>query len=423
MTTAVGRGDSIPWWKEPTRDHWRAWWGAWLGWTLAGFDFGVLILIIVPIAKEFDVSVAAAVAAVVTVPLWVRLVGAVASGWLADRVGRKIPLMISILLYSICNFIAGFSPTLAFLFLFRMLLGVGVGAEWPAGATLAMESWPARSRGLMGGILQGSWAFGILLASLLYGALYESIGWRGMLWIGILPALAAVYVLYFVSEPAIWLENRRKQREEKREVRVPLFSIFKPLLLGNTLTACWWIASASVVYFSTITLFSTYVQKDLNLSPGLVAAPLAFANLVTFFGMGFWGWLGDKIGRRWSIIVQSIVTCLVAPSYLLTTDVDWIFAGLVLQGFSAAAMTALSSSYLAERFPTEVRATACAVCFSLGGILGGMATLLLTYFASNHSIRFAMLVGMIVGSISIIVSMCFSPETKGKVLVSDLVVT
>src|SRR5262249_54597172 len=144
MTTAVGRGDSIPWWKEPTADHWRAWWAAWLGWTLAGFDFGVLVLIIVPIAKEFDVPLTAVTAAVVTLPLWVRPVGEVASGWLADRVGRKIALMISILGYSICNFIAGFSPTLAFLFLFRMLLGVGVGAEWPAGATLAMESWPAR---------------------------------------------------------------------------------------------------------------------------------------------------------------------------------------------------------------------------------------------------------------------------------------
>src|SRR5215467_2012399 len=144
--------------------------------------------------------------------------------------------MISILWFSLCNFIAGFSPNFAFLFVVRAALGIGMGAEWPAGATLAMESWPARSRGLMGGILQGSWAFGILLASLLYGALYESIGWRGMLWIGVLPALAVVYVLYFVSEPAIWLENRRKQREEKREVRIPLFSIFKPLLNDNTPT-------------------------------------------------------------------------------------------------------------------------------------------------------------------------------------------
>src|SRR6202035_5930094 len=97
-----------------------------------------------------------------------RLVGAVASGCLADRVGRKIPLMISILWYSICNFIAGFSPTFMFLFVFRALLGIGMGAEWPAGAALAMESWPARSRGFMSGMLQGSWSLGLLLARLSY---------------------------------------------------------------------------------------------------------------------------------------------------------------------------------------------------------------------------------------------------------------
>jgi SHS family lactate transporter-like MFS transporter len=168
MTTAVGTVHPVPWWKEPTKDQWRAWWAAWLGWTLDAFDFTVFLLIMVPIAKEFDVPMTA-VASVFTITLWLRLVGAVASGWLADRIGRKTPLMISILWYSICNFIAGFSPSFTFLFIFRALLGIGMGAEWPAGAALAMESWPARSRGLMSGILQGSWSLGFLLSSLIYG--------------------------------------------------------------------------------------------------------------------------------------------------------------------------------------------------------------------------------------------------------------
>jgi len=97
------------------------------------------------------------VAIVFSVTLWMRLLGAVASGWLSDRVGRRIPLMISILWYSVANFIAGFSPTFMFLFIFRALLGIGMGAEWPAGAALAMEQWPIRSRGFMSGVLQGSW--------------------------------------------------------------------------------------------------------------------------------------------------------------------------------------------------------------------------------------------------------------------------
>ena len=175
-----------------------AWWAAWLGWTLDAFDFTVFLLIMVPIAKEFGVPLTE-VTFVLTITLWMRLVGACASGWLADRVGRKTPLMISIIWYSICNLLAGIAPNFAFLFLFRALLGIGMGAEWPAGAALAMESWPARSRGLMSGVLQGSWSIGFLLSSLAYGLLYDSIGWRGLLILGVLPALTVVWIRLYVK--------------------------------------------------------------------------------------------------------------------------------------------------------------------------------------------------------------------------------
>jgi MFS transporter, SHS family, lactate transporter len=170
MTATVTTAGTIPWWKEPTKDQWLAWWAAWLGWTLDAFDFTMFLLIMVPISQQFQVPLTS-VAFVLSVTLWLRLVGAVGSGWLADRIGRKTPLMISILWYSICNFAAGLSPTFALLFLFRALLGIGMGAEWPAGAALAMESWPVRSRGIMSGILQGSWSIGFLLSSAAYGLL------------------------------------------------------------------------------------------------------------------------------------------------------------------------------------------------------------------------------------------------------------
>src|SRR6266481_8110235 len=192
MTAAV-EAAKLPWWKEPTRDQWIAWWAAWLGWTLDAFDFTVFLLIMVPISREFGVPLTA-VAFVLTVTLWMRLLGAVAPGWLADRIGRKTPLMISILWYSLANFIAGFSPSFWFLFLFRALLGIGMGAEWPAGAALAMETWPARSRGLMSGILQGAWGLGFLLASAAYALFYDALGWRGLLWLGILPAFLVIFV-------------------------------------------------------------------------------------------------------------------------------------------------------------------------------------------------------------------------------------
>src|ERR1700751_2712752 len=114
--------ETMPWWKEPTKDQWYAYVAAWLGWTLDAFDFTVFLLIMAPIAKEFDVPLTD-VAIVFTLTLWMRLVGAVCSGWLADRAGRRLPVMLAILGYSFSNFIAGFSPTFWFLLLFRTLLG------------------------------------------------------------------------------------------------------------------------------------------------------------------------------------------------------------------------------------------------------------------------------------------------------------
>src|SRR6201981_716513 len=153
----------IPWWKEPTKDQWLAWSAAWLGWTLDAFDFTIFLLIMLPISQECNVPLTA-VTAVFTITLWMRLVGATASGWLADRVGRRLPLMISIAWYSLANLLAGLAPPFWLLFLFRALLGIGMGAEWPAGAALAMEQWPQRSRGLMGSVLQSSWGLGALLS-------------------------------------------------------------------------------------------------------------------------------------------------------------------------------------------------------------------------------------------------------------------
>jgi SHS family lactate transporter-like MFS transporter len=234
----------VPWWKEPTKDQWLAWWAAWLGWTLDAFDFTIFLLIMVPIANEFKVPLTE-VTLVFTITLWLRLLGATGSGWLADRIGRKTPLMISILWYSICNFVAGFSPTFMFLFVCRALLGIGMGAEWPAGASLAMESWPARSRGLMSGVLQGSWSIGFLLSSVAYGLLFDSIGWRGLLMLGILPALAVIWVRKYVKEPEVWVKNRQLQKQQQKEVRAPLFSIFKPALLSTRSPhACGWRADS-----------------------------------------------------------------------------------------------------------------------------------------------------------------------------------
>jgi SHS family lactate transporter-like MFS transporter len=421
---AIDTPARIPWWREPTRDQWHAWVAAWLGWTLDAFDFTIFLLIMLPIAQDFNVPLTE-VTAVFTLTLWMRLVGATASGWLADRIGRKTPLMISIAWYSVCNLLAGLAPTFWLLFLFRALLGVGMGAEWPVGASLAMETWPIRSRGFMGSVLQSSWGLGALLSSAAYGALYTSIGWRGLLILGALPALAIVYVRIYVKEPAVWVENRRLQRAQQREVRLPLFSIFKWRMLPNTLTACWWMASGFVVAYSIIALFPTFLQKDLHLSPGLVALPVMLQSVLFFVSSPLWGWVADRWGRRWAMIIPALIGIPVTPLYLLTDSYTMIVVFFALQGvFAGGGIYGQNPSYLSERFPTEVRATAAGFCYHQGAIFGGLVGPILAYLATTMQMGFAipMLIGTVGGLVSFILALLAGPETRGKELVADLVV-
>jgi SHS family lactate transporter-like MFS transporter len=422
MTIAADASDfSIVWWKEPTKDQWFAWIAAWLGWMLDAFDFTVFVFILAPIAREFGVSVTA-VAAVLALTIWMRLVGAVAAGWLADRIGRKGPLMLSILWYSICNFAAGFSPNLTFLFVARAALGIGMGAEWPVGASLAMESWPVRSRGLMSGILQGAFPLGFALASLAYGLLFDRIGWRGLLWLGILPALLCFFIRSYVKEPDVWVENRRRQREQKKEVRVPLLVIFTPALLSNTLTACGWTAGNMIVYYSIYGLFATWLQTDFKLAAAFVATPVLLSNLAGFFGNIPWGLLADRIGRRRAMMIAAAITCIIAPAYLTANDLTWIITGFVIQGAFGGSLPAISPSYLCERFPTEVRSTAAGFCYHVGTVFGGLIPPIISYLAVEQHLGYArpMLFGMVFGAGCVIVALLLSPETKGKVFVSEL---
>ncbi|MDX2158221.1 MAG: MFS transporter [Hyphomicrobiaceae bacterium] len=436
MATAIDAGKpTIPWWKEPTRDQWNAYIAAWLGWTLDAFDFTIFLLIMLPISQEFGVPLTA-VTAVFAVTLWLRLLGATAAGWMADRMGRKAPLMISILWYSLCNFIAGFSPTFAFLFFFRALLGIGMGAEWPAGAALAMETWPARSRGFMSGILQGSWGLGFALSALCYGFLYglpnplhgvmpyagPTVGWREMLWIGILPALVVIWIRFYVKEPEVWAENKRLQAQNNTEIKAPLVEIFKGPLIFNTITACVWMAAAFCVYYSIWALFSTYLQKELNWTPAMVATPIFWANIVVFVGSGLWGIVADTMGRRWAIIIPAFIAMFITPLYLWNHDPVWIIFGFIVQGIFGGSIYGQNPSYLSERFPTEVRATAAGFVYHQGAIWGGLVAPVLTYFAVDKQMGFAlpMMIGTI-GSLAIVIlAVLLGPETKGKHLTAEL---
>ena len=207
-------------------------------------------------------------------------------------------------------------------------------------------------------------------------------------------------------------------------MRTPLLSIFRRQLLGNTITACLWMGAGFVVYYSTFGMFATHLQHDLHFSPAYVALPIALANIIGFFASGFWGWVADWLGRRWAMIIPAAIGLMIIPFYLLSGDYTITVIAFAVQGFFFGGMYGQNPSYLSERFPTEVRATAAGFCYHQGAIWGGLSAPVLTYFATGMPSGFVipMIIAQVGFAIIFIGALLLGPETRGAVLVADLAV-
>src|ERR1700740_538824 len=196
-------------------------------------------------------------------------------------------------------------------------------------------------------------------------------------------------------------------------------------MLGKSLTPCLMMAGAFFIFYANYALFATHLQLDLEPQSAPVAFPIALANTCFFLSSLFWGWLAERIGRRWAIIIPAALGVPTAFLYLLTQDYTLIVVGFALQGiFACGGMHVQYPAYLSERFPTEVRATAVAFCFHQGAIWGGLISPLLILSATTHQIGLSgpILVTTVVGLAVFLIAVLLSPETKGKVLVADLTV-
>src|SRR4029079_17587429 len=188
-----------------------------LGWALDAFDFFLLTFVIVPMAGDFGKSIAELTYAI-TLTLAMRPLGAFIFGLLGDRFGRRIPLMIDIIFYSLMELLTAFSPNYTWLLIFRALYGIGMGGEWGLGASLAMETLPTAARGLFSGILQQGYAFGYLLAAVVYWIVFPFFGWRGLFIAGALPALLVIFIRARVPESPVWHRDQQRTKRGKRDI-------------------------------------------------------------------------------------------------------------------------------------------------------------------------------------------------------------
>ena len=277
--------------------------------------------------------------------------------------------------------------------------------------------------------LQGSWGLGFALSGLAYGFLYgpleawhKGYGWRGMLILGVLPALACVWIRMYVKEPEVWAENKKIQNATQKQVTLPLFAIFKRKYLYNTLTGVVWMAANFCTYYAVWAMLGTYLTKELGWTPAQVAVPVFWGNILTFMACSFWGAVSERVGRRWALMIPTFIALFLIPLYITQIDPALFLGFFLLFICFFSGKDALNPGWLSERFPTEVRATAAGFIYHQGAVWGAAVAPILTYFAVNQGMGFAkpMMYGSIGSLVVYIIAVYLGPETKGMIMTADL---
>jgi MFS transporter, SHS family, lactate transporter len=327
-----------------------------LGWTLDAFDFFILVFVLPAVAAEFHKSVAD-LALALTATLAMRPVGAFIFGWLADRCGRRTPLMINLIFYSVAEVASGLAPSYRWFLALRALYGIGMGGEWGVGAALAMESVPVRWRGLLSGLLQEGYAVGYLLAAAAYFLVFPRFGWRPMFFLGGLPALLALYVRARVPESRVWERTRPAPGVIVRTVRRN-FRRFLYLVALMTLL--------SLLSHGTQDLYPTFLEKGRGLGPRTVATIAIIYNIGALFGGLACGWLSDHLGRRRAMIGATLAGVVIVPLWVLPQSLAWLTLGASLMQFTVQGIFGVIPAHLAEMSPAEARGLFAGMAYQLG---------------------------------------------------------
>ncbi|NKJ05914.1 MULTISPECIES: MFS transporter [Rhizobium] len=333
---------------------------AYLGWTLDAFDFFILVFVLKHIAEEFHTDVPA-VAVAIFLTLAMRPIGALIFGLAADRYGRRVTLMVDVLLYSVFEFLTGFSTGLTMFLVLRALFGVAMGGEWGVGASLVMETIPEDSRGLVSGILQAGYPSGYLIASIVFFLLFPIIGWRGMFVVGALPALLVLYIRRSVQESPAFVQRQSKPQRPFLTVlreNIPLF-IWAVLLM------------TAFNFFShgTQDLYPTFLEAQRQYDSYTVGAIAIVYNIGAIVGGLSFGVLSQRIGRRRAIIIAALLAIPVAPLWVYGQGPVMLAIGAFLMQLFVQGAWGIVPVHLNELSPDEVRGTFPGFAYQLGNLL------------------------------------------------------
>jgi SHS family lactate transporter-like MFS transporter len=380
-----------------------------LGWALDAFDFFLLTFVMKSIAGDFRVKVSA-VSLALTLTLAARPVGAFIFGRLADRFGRRPVLMVDVALYSALAVASAFSPNLATLLVLRCLFGVAMGGEWGIGASLALETIPAKSRGVVSGILQEGYPMGYFLAAIA-NLFLPAIGWRGLLAMGALPALLILYIRARVPESPAW-----EAAQAARGASAP--PSFTAAMKGR------WRLLAYVVllmtcfnFFShgTQDLYPTFLTVQHKFAPALVTTLTVALNLGAILGGLIFGALSERIGRRRAIVLAALLALPIIPLWAFSAAPLLLGAGAFLIQIAVQGAWGVVPAHLNELSPEGARGAFPGFAYQLGNLFAAANAYLQARIAETHGDNYGLALALVCGTVAVVLAAVtwLGPEAKG----------
>ena len=417
-TATENRGAVLGWYRELSTKERRTFWACFTGWALDAMDVQLFSLVISTLTALWSISRADA-GLLATATLLASSAGGWLVGILADRLGRVRMLQVTILWFSVFTFLCAFAMSYDQLLLFRALQGFGFGGEYAAGAVLIGEIIRNEHRGKGNGIVHSGWAVGWGVAVIAYTVLFtflpETVAWRALFAIGILPAISVFFVRRFVDEPPLFVDAQR--RYAGGEARPSFLKIFAPSLLRTTILASLLTIGTQGGYYAIMIWLPTYLKTVRGFSVLSTGGYLAIIIVSSFFGYVISAYLTDILGRRRNFVlfaVCSVVTVL-AYMFLPISDSVLFFLGAPL-GFFASGIYSGIGAFFNELYPTSVRGSGIGFCFNVGRAIGALFPALVGYISATMPLGEAIGIFTVGAYGLIIMAALLLPETKGRSL-------
>ena len=363
-----------------------------LGWTLDAFDFFVLTFVLGPVAKDFQVSIPD-VALTLAASLVTRPVGAVIFGLMADHYGRRLPMALNVAFYTAVEVLSGIAPNYTTFFVLRLLYGIGMGGEWGVGASLAMESVPARWRGTLSGLLQEGYAFGSLLAAIAYVVIFPRWGWRPLFFIGTVPAAMTLLILARVKETDAWRQSRTDWATYKGTI-FKNWKLFLYLVLLMTMMNC--------MSHGTQDLYPTFLQRQRHFDSHLTAKTSMISMVGAILGGLAFGLYSDRRGRRRAMVMAALLAAALTPVWILAPALSLLVLGAFLMQFMVQGAWGVIPAHINELSPSSMRGFFPGFAYQLGVLcassIGYVEALLGEHFSYTQSMGILAATVLLVGA-------------------------